>query len=89
MVIDISAQPMRVRKGIGRTRRYEKALGIEAAILECLIRVMTVIREAALQSTAQLREMLEPATVRCQLITILESVAQPEPLQRQIGKRSR
>src|SRR6266480_5441463 len=51
--------------------------------------MVPVISETALQSTTQLREMREPPTVGCQLVAILESVPEGEPLQRQIRQGGR
>ena len=72
-----------------RARRDEEALRVEPAIGERLIRMMPVVREAALQPAAKLREMREPASVRGELIAVRQPVANPEPLERQVGERRR
>jgi hypothetical protein len=67
-----------------RTGRDEESLRVEPSILEWLIRVVPIVREAALQTAANVREVSEPAPVRGELITIRHPVPDPKPLQRQI-----
>ena len=86
MMIYVRAKPVRVRKRITRTGRDEKAFRFEASIGEWLIRMMPVIGEAALEAATNVREMREPAPVRRELITVRQAVADPNPLERQVGE---
>src|SRR5438045_521883 len=72
-----------------RACRNKQSLGITAATGKQLVRVMPIKREAALQTSAKIRKMLEPAAVRRKLIAIVQAVTQSNALERKVRERCR
>ena len=80
---------MTVSNGIIWTRCDEQAFRFETTIVKLSAGVMPVESETAFQATAKMRILREPPSVSGQCITIIESVAQADSLQRQVGERRR
>src|SRR5262245_49139970 len=84
-MIDVGAQPMCVRNRILRTGSDQQPL----VARQWLTRMMTIKGEAALQAALDVRMMLEPASMRREVVAVGQVVALGESLERQIRQRRR
>src|SRR5690348_2771828 len=89
MMIDVGAQPVRIRQPILRARGDEQALGVETLSSERSIRMMSIESEAALQAATNFGMVLQPPAVRRELVAIGETIARPDALEGEIGQRRR
>src|SRR5947207_942075 len=81
VMIDVGAEPVRVRHVFSRAGGDQQPLGIEACIRESRPRMMAIEREPALQSSPNVRVMLEPAAVRREIVAVVETVAPCDSLE--------
>ena len=81
MRVDIRAEPVRICHRILGARRHEQSLRPDTFVLERLAGVVAIVRETTLQAAPKLRQVLAPATVRCQPIAVCQPVADAESLQ--------
>src|SRR6476646_5558150 len=89
MMIHVSTQPVCVRDGIIGARCNEQSLRIEAPIVERLVRMVTIKSEAALEAATKLGEMFEPPPMSREVVAVLKTVSNSNPLERQVGQRRR
>jgi len=80
-MVDVRAQPMRVRHRIVGARRNEQPLRVETSVRKRLARMVPVECEAALEASPNLRVMLEPSAMRREVIAVRKAVSSPDPLQ--------
>src|SRR5450759_1681223 len=87
VMVDVRAQPVRIRHGFARAGLHQQPLGSEPVILERPSRMMPIESEAAFESAPQGGEMLQPAAVRREMAAIGELIAPANPLERKVGER--
>src|SRR5215467_11202341 len=91
MMVDVGAQPMRVRHAIVRARGDEQPFVLKPSrgVVGRGTRVMAIEGEAALETATDIGISVQPPAVRGEVIAVCQAVAPRESFQREIRKRSR
>ncbi len=89
VLVDVGAQPMRVRHFVVGARRHQQAALVALAVAKGRARLVRVEREAALEAAPQVGQVAAPATVGRQAVEIVETVALGEALERERRQRRR
>src|SRR5215467_11202347 len=91
MMVDVGAQPMRVRHAIVRARGDEQPFVLKPSrgVVGRGTRVMAIEGEAALETATDIGISVQPPAVRGEVIAVCQAVAPRESFQREIRKGSR
>src|SRR5258708_24083764 len=81
MVVDVGTYPMRVGKRVDRACGDEEPLRVESAIREGFSWMMPIEGEASFQPSTNVWKAIEPTSMRCQLIAVVQPIPNAQPLQ--------